>query len=132
MRLVFESLVIDIKKTPFLKIGRRYKIMNPGKMRNTYGKMMYMLQDTHTHIVKAETKLSFVKNIVTVMSFLESRDGVEMLNDELLNMATISIDDDEGALSREQLAVIGTKKKEAIEAITLKYTSGVNCFMEFC
>jgi hypothetical protein len=66
--------------------------MNPGKMRNTYGKMMYMLQDTQTHIVKAETKLSFVKSILTVNSFLESRGCLEMLNDELVHAATVSID----------------------------------------
>ena len=33
--------------------GRRYKIMNPDRMRGTYGKLMYMLQDTQTRQVRA-------------------------------------------------------------------------------
>ena len=39
------------------QIGRRYKIMNPGKMRNTYGKLMWILMDTENHAIKAQLKV---------------------------------------------------------------------------
>ena len=40
-----------------LQIGRRYKIMNPGKMRNTYGKLMWIIMDTENHGIKAQLKV---------------------------------------------------------------------------
>jgi hypothetical protein len=51
---------IDFFRDMF-EVGRRYKCMNPSKMRDSYGKLMFMLQDTETHLVKRETQLSFVK-----------------------------------------------------------------------
>ena len=41
----------------FSQIGRRYKIMNPGKMRNTYGKLMWIIMDTENHAIKAQLKV---------------------------------------------------------------------------
>ena len=32
--------------------------MNPGKMRNTYGKLMWILMDTESHIIKGDLKVS--------------------------------------------------------------------------
>ena len=35
-----------------LQVGRRYKIMNPEKMRDAYGKLIYMLQDVSSPQVR--------------------------------------------------------------------------------
>ena len=34
------------------EVGRRYKIMNPDKMRSEYGKLMYLLMDSADHNVQ--------------------------------------------------------------------------------
>ena len=52
--------------------------MNPGKMRDTYGKLMFMLMDTESYQVKQELKLDFIRPILTVGVFLAER-GVEDL-----------------------------------------------------
>ena len=97
--------------------------MNPGKMRSTYGKMMFMLQDTETRVVKAETKLSFVRGIVTVSAFLKERHCVALLEDPLLETATASIDDDAG-YSRAELAARAEEKRAAIALLSQSYSSG--------
>ena len=52
--------------------------MNPGKMRDTYGKLMFMLMDTESFAVKQELKLDFIRPILTVGVFLADR-GVDDL-----------------------------------------------------
>lgn len=55
------------------EIGRRFKIMNPTKMRGTYGKLIYILMDTESYTIKEELKIDFVKPILTVAVFLKSK-----------------------------------------------------------
>lgn len=98
--------------------------MNPSKMRDTYGKMMFILQDTETHIVKSETGLSFIKDILTVTSFLHEKNGLALLNDPLLDEATCSINNTDGERTREELQTLAQQKQDAINTLVQNYTSG--------
>jgi hypothetical protein len=110
--------------TDLFEIGRRYKIMNPSKMRNTYGKLMYILMDTESYSVKSELKINFIKPVLTVYNFLESKEALSLLQDPLLMEATSSIhnDKDEGKTKRE-LQGEQQRKKEATEQLLQKYSS---------
>jgi Protein of unknown function (DUF2009) len=43
------------------EVGRRYKIMNPDRMRGTYGKLMYMLMDTAAEQIEELLEFSCIK-----------------------------------------------------------------------
>jgi hypothetical protein len=75
------------------EIGRRYKIMNPSKMRDTYGKLMYVCMDTRQlDLGSAGKKLNFVIPIVTVNSFLSGTGCEGLLSDPLLPLASIVLE----------------------------------------
>lgn len=127
--------------TNLFEIGRRYKIMNPSKMRGTYGKLMYILMDTESYPIKNELKLTFVKPIQTVVSFLNSKVGdkaevTEMLKDPLWATATQVISQHSTGSatsggdthttevrSKKELQVQSANKKQACEMILKKYSS---------
>ena len=64
-----QSLNLAVFKT-IDSIGR-HKIMNPDKMRNTYGKLVYLLQDSQIPEVKEMLNFNCVSSIKTVYSVLE-------------------------------------------------------------
>lgn len=103
------------------EIARRYKIMNPSKMRNTYGKLMFLLQDSQTSAMQQATNYNLVKDILTVHSFLKERGGLEMLSDQLLTHATKSINNVNGSVTREELVQLGQLKENAAAKLVLKY-----------
>lgn len=106
------------------EIGRRYKIMNPSKMRNTYGKLMYILMDCESQAIKSELKINFIKPIMTVHNFLDSKDSLNILADPLLQEATASIHNDLGEKSKKELEIESQRKKIATEKLLEKYTNG--------
>ena len=58
-------------------------------MRNTYGKLMYILMDAESALVKNELKINFVKPILTIESFLREKQAVNMIDDPLLFEASV-------------------------------------------
>jgi len=104
------------------EIGRRYKIMNPSKMRNTYGKLMFLLQDSQTPMVQRDTKMSLVKDILMVHNFLDQRDSLDILSDPLVREATVSIDSSV-TTSKELSQELGQRKSKAVSKLASKYAT---------
>mmetsp|Transcript_37804 Transcript_37804/g.66623 ORF Transcript_37804/g.66623 Transcript_37804/m.66623 type:complete len:589 (+) Transcript_37804:26-1792(+) len=75
-----------------LEIGRRYKILNPERMRDSYGKLMYFLQDSRKPDVRELLEFDSVVRVRTVYDVLaKSARGLEMLEDQQLRIATMEI-----------------------------------------
>jgi hypothetical protein len=66
--------------------------MNPAKMRDTYGKMLYMLQDVACTSVQEGINMTLSADVQTVYGLLEERDCLEMLKDRDLLVALQVID----------------------------------------
>jgi hypothetical protein len=67
------------------ELGRRYKVLNPDKMRTNYGKLMYMMQDAMSDdVLEANLKIP----IKGVLAFLQEKGVAEMLDDKNVSYAT--------------------------------------------
>lgn len=114
----------DFYQTIF-ELGRRHKIMNPDKMRTTYGKLIYLLQDSQSPDVRDMLSFSCVKPIISVYTILDENDALNMLRDDLIMVATQEIYS-EGRSRREVQRDIKNKER-AIETLASKYQrSGLN------
>lgn len=102
------------------ELGRRHKIMNPEKMRNTYGKLIYMLQDSQAPEIQDMLGFTAVKPIRTVYKVLEEGGALDMLREEIIGIATQEINP-ENKSRREVQAAIKAKEK-AIERLAYKYS----------
>ncbi|KAF8841602.1 hypothetical protein BDN67DRAFT_901195 [Paxillus ammoniavirescens] len=101
------------------ELGRRHKIMNPDKMRTTYGKLIYLVQDSQSPEVKDMLSFSCVKPIKTVYSVLEKHDALELLRDDLISIATKEIYSD--GRSRRDVQKDIKSKERAIETLAVRY-----------
>ncbi|KAF9579841.1 hypothetical protein BGW38_003733, partial [Lunasporangiospora selenospora] len=104
------------------EIGRRHKIMNPEKMRNAYGKLMYLLMDASTEEIESTLGFSCIAPIKTVYSFLKERGGTDLLNNDLVMEATKEIIAD--GKPRQQIQQEIRKKERSIEVLSRKYANG--------
>ena len=105
-----------------LEIGRRFKITNPEKMRCTYGKLIYLLQDSPSAM-----DFSLKGDIKTVHSVLEEKGGLEMLEDEdavvAIDAVSNAVNYAQAPASREQVEQRGAAKQAAIERLCKRYAS---------
>jgi hypothetical protein len=103
------------------EIGRRHKIMNPEKMRSTYGKLIYLLMDGVSPEVKELLEFSVVSPIRSVFSELEKHDCLGLLDDSLVQVATREIISD--GKDRRTVQKEIKQKEKAIEYLSKKYST---------
>ena len=106
------------------EIARRYKILNPDRMRNDYGKMLFLLQDSKLPEVASELEINIVSPIKTVRAFLEARGprALALLEDPLIEVATMTIISNRRA--RHVIDAEIKRKNRAVEALATKYAFG--------
>ncbi|TPX46014.1 hypothetical protein SeMB42_g03835 [Synchytrium endobioticum] len=101
------------------ELGRRHKVMNPDKMRTSYGKLLYMLMDSQIPEITEMLGFSCVIPIKTVYSTLEAKQALNVLSDELMPVATEEIVADGKSRGHVQQEI--KKKERAIEYLARKY-----------
>ncbi len=105
--------------------GRRYKILNPQKMRNDYGKLMYMLQDWATSSAQRHMGFAATRPIITVHSFLSERGGLALLANPHLVEATVDVTKH----SRQEAAEALEAKRRGVQLICDEHASST-CTVE--
>eukprot|EP00913_Durusdinium_trenchii_P026195 g24575.t1 len=102
------------------EIGRRYKILNPDKLRGSYGKLIHMLQDSVKAQVVRQLEFDCVGSVKTVWTVVKGNGrAVQMLQDPLLTIATKEIYTD--GKSRAEVAQESKDKAEALVELKHKY-----------
>ena len=106
------------------EIGRRNKILNPASMRDTYGKLMYLLQDSQSSNVSRGLGFGLWKELKMVNPFLEEGGAEELLKDSRLIDAVkpvMETDKSGDKLSREEIQRRVAKKRESANELVAEY-----------
>lgn len=109
------------------EIGRRYKIMNPDRMRTTFGKLCYMVMDSRLPEIEEHMEFHLFKPIKTVQSYLSNPNdegkAQEMFKNKLILYATADINPT--GKSRSEIQRMIKQKESAIEKLASTYSSSV-------
>ncbi|TPX37682.1 hypothetical protein SmJEL517_g00551 [Synchytrium microbalum] len=103
------------------ELGRRHKVMNPDKMRSSYGKLMYMLMDSQIPEIQEMLEFNCVTPLQTVHGTLNAKTALNVLSDELMPVATEEINPENK--SRYQIQADIKRKEKSIELLARKYGS---------
>ena len=103
------------------EIARRYKILNPEKMRDSYVKMMYLLQDLVRPEVAELVGFDVNSEVATVHSKLTGKNRVSMLADPWIETATAEIIPRGKSKYRVQDEI--REKESAIKRLCAKYAA---------
>lgn len=101
------------------EIARRHKIMNPEKMRTEYGKLIYLLQDAVSPSIMPHLSFTCKGQIETVYKFLEDRNGLGLLEDPLIEIATREVL--AGKKTRQMISLEIRKKERAVAHLKQNY-----------
>lgn len=112
----------DTFRTAF-EIVRRYKIMNPDRLRDTYGKLIMMLQDACSPEAREMLGFEVVAPIKTVYSRLEEADRLDLMKSEWTSTATMEVVH-EPSRSREEIRQQVKVKENALTVLASKFTNG--------
>ncbi|GMI44695.1 hypothetical protein TrCOL_g7729 [Triparma columacea] len=111
------------------EVGRRNKILNPASMRDTYGKLMYLLQDSQSSSVNRGLQFGLWKELNMVSPFLEAGGAEELLVDERLVDAVhpvMETDSSGERLSRDEVQRRVKRKRESADELVAEYGAKTN------
>ncbi|KAF0720530.1 Aste57867_249 [Aphanomyces stellatus] len=101
------------------ELGRRYKIMNPEKMRGEYGILMYLLQDAVSPAIQDLLGFSPVQPLKTVYSLLDTHGALGLLDHPLIETATMVVAPEGKSRAKIQQQI--KAKDAAIKTITNRF-----------
>ena len=102
------------------EVGRRHKVMNPERMRDTYGKLVYMLMDASEPEIQDLLEFDPVRPLRTVHTLLDEAGTLDVLDDPLLETATAEIAPPPGA-GRAEIQRRIRAKERAREALARRH-----------
>eukprot|EP00918_Siedleckia_nematoides_P058907 GHVU01128533.1.p1 GENE.GHVU01128533.1~~GHVU01128533.1.p1 ORF type:complete len:612 (-),score=113.78 GHVU01128533.1:326-2077(-) len=102
------------------EISRRYKMLNPDRMRDSYGKLLYLLMDSCNPRVQEMLEFQCVTQVHTVGNLAQAREnGAALLQDPLLVLATQEIFSE--GKQRHQVQSDIQRKEKALRALKQKH-----------
>lgn len=101
------------------EIGRRHKVMNPDKLRDTYGKLMYMLMDSTEPAIQELLGFRCTRPLLTVSNFLDGGGASRLLDDPKLPIAIAEIRT--YGRSRQEIQTDIKMKEKVRDSLAKKY-----------